>query len=223
MSRYGRVARDRQFMLFSLVGAFGMFGMFAYLGGSPGVFIDRWRLTPTRYAVMFSCNAACFILASQISPRLLPRFGAHKVLRAGVALYVLATCTLAFVAVSGWGGLYALILPLTATMFSCGFIMPNAAVGALSRQGAQAGTASALMGTMQFCIAAVSGVLVGVLDNGTAIPMAVLMACGAALALTFDLKRAVPPPPSAAPTRTQAATARATAVAEGAVSGEGLP
>ena len=223
MTRYGRVARDRQFVLFSLVGAFGMFGMFAYLGGSPGVFIDTWHLTPARYAVMFSCNAACFILGSQISPRLLPRFGAHKVLRVGVAGYVLATAALLFVAMSGWGGLYALILPLTATMFSCGFIMPNAAVGALSRQGAQAGTASALMGTLQFCIAAVSGVLVGVLANGTAVPMAVLMLGGALCALTFDLKRAVPPPLSAAPTRTPAATAHATAVAEGAVTGEGIP
>lgn len=223
MVRYGRVARDRQFVLFTLVGAFGMFGMFAYLGGSPDTFINGYHLTPAQYAVMFSCNAVCFIIASQISPRLLPRFGAHLVLRCGVLGYLCTTSVLIVTAISGWGGMFGLILPLTATMFFTGFIMPNAAVGALSRQGAQAGTASALMGTLQFSLAAVSGVLVGVLANGTPVPMAVLMLCGAGLAVTFDRKRAVPPPPSAAPTHTAAATADATAVGEAALSREGIP
>ena len=53
-------------------------------------------------------------------------------------------------------------------MGSMGFVMPNTAVGALSRHAAQAASASALMGTMQFCMAAVSGVLVGYLGDGTA-------------------------------------------------------
>ena len=222
-SRYVRVGRDRSFMLFTLVGASGMFGMFAYLGGSPDVFINRWHLTPAQYALMFSCNAVCFILATQISPRLLPRYGAHLVLRAAVRLFLASTAVLMLMALTRWGGLFGLILPLTATMFASGFIMPNAAVGALSRQGGQAGTASALMGTLQFCLAAVSGVLVGVMANGTAIPMAALMLCGGVLAVTFDYLRAVPPPVSAAPTRTVLATARAVEVSEEAITTKGLP
>jgi DHA1 family bicyclomycin/chloramphenicol resistance-like MFS transporter len=67
--------------------------------------------------------------------------------------------------------------------------MPNSAVGALSRHAAHAGSASALMGTLQFCLGAVSGVLVGVAADGTARPMALLMVLGALAAVIADFYR----------------------------------
>ena len=50
---------------------------------------------------------------------------------------------------------------------------------AMAGHGHQAGVASALMGTMQFVIAGITSALVGILHNGTAVPMAAVMAgCG---------------------------------------------
>jgi DHA1 family bicyclomycin/chloramphenicol resistance-like MFS transporter len=46
-------------------------------------------------------------------------------------------------------------------------------------QGRHAGSASALIGTLQFGGGAVAGALIGLLHNGTAVPMvAVIAACG---------------------------------------------
>jgi len=70
-----------------------------------------------------------------------------------------------------------------------GLVMPNAAVGALSRHAAQAGSASAMMGTLQFCLAAASGVLVGLLADGTARPMASLLLLGAIGTVAADRLR----------------------------------
>jgi DHA1 family bicyclomycin/chloramphenicol resistance-like MFS transporter len=70
-----------------------------------------------------------------------------------------------------------------------GFVMPNTTVGALSRHAAHAASASALMGTMQFLMGAVSGVVVGLLTDGTPRGMAALMLVGATGAVITDMFR----------------------------------
>ena len=188
-NRYAGVARDRVFLSYALMGGCGMFGMFAYIGGSPPVLIQRFAFTPAQYGMLFGASAGAFILASQVNPRLLPRFGAARVIRVGVSVYLAAALALLGCAVFDIGGPLGIVLPVVFAMGSMGFVMPNSAVGALSRHASQAGSASALMGTLQFCLAACSGVLVGVLSDGTARPMAALMLAGAIGTVVADRLR----------------------------------
>jgi DHA1 family bicyclomycin/chloramphenicol resistance-like MFS transporter len=59
--------------------------------------------------------------------------------------------------------------------------MPNTTALAMAPHGAVAGSASALLGTVQFVLGAAAGATVGVLGNGTAVPLAAVVAgCGAA-------------------------------------------
>ena len=62
---------------------------------------------------------------------------------------------------SDWGGLPALLAPLFGYLASLGFTAPNAMANALAHQGTRAGSASALIGTLQFAVATVSSALVG--------------------------------------------------------------
>ena len=189
VARYAGVLRDRVFLAYALMGGFGMFGMFAYIGGSPPVLIQRYAFTPAQYGMLFGCSAGAFILSSQINPRLLPRFGSARVIRAGVSAYFAAAATLLGCALLQVGGVFGVVLPVVVAMGSMGFVMPNAAVGALSRHAGQAGSASAMMGTLQFCLAAASGVLVGALSDGTARPMAAMMLAGAVGTVVADRLR----------------------------------
>jgi DHA1 family bicyclomycin/chloramphenicol resistance-like MFS transporter len=95
------------------------------------------------------------------------------------------------------GGVLGIVPPIMVIMGCMGFAMPNAAVGALSSHASQAGTASAVMGTMQFALAALSGALVGFLADGTARPMAGLILAGAVAAVAMDRLRARPHPAGA--------------------------
>ncbi|AUX47193.1 uncharacterized protein SOCE26_087050 [Sorangium cellulosum] len=82
---------------------------------------------------------------------------------------------------SGWGGLAAVIGSLFVFVASLGFINSNATALAMEGQGARAGLASAVLGSLQFAIAAGASSLVGLLNDGTMRPMAaVMVACGAA-------------------------------------------
>ena len=72
-----------------------------------------------------------------------------------------------------------LLIPLFGYLVTLGFTAPNAMANALAHQGARAGSASALIGTLQFGVATVSSALVGLFGAGSALPMAAVIAgCG---------------------------------------------
>ncbi len=194
VQRYLHVGQDRIFLAYAAMGGCGMFGMFAYIGGSPTVLIGEVGLSPEHFGMLFGASAAFYVIASQINPFLLHRFGAGRILRGAVVSYVLAALTLFGCAVFHAGGIFGIVPPIMITLGSMGLIMPNSAVGALSRHAAQAGSASALMGTLQFCLAALAGGLVGILSDGTARPMASLMLLAAAGVVIADQFRSRRPP-----------------------------
>ena len=192
--RYGAILRERTFILHVAIGALAMFGLFAYLGGSTPVYVAVYGLSAPICGLLVGLGAAGYILGSQINPRLLHRHSMSWVLRVAVRVYLLATIVLTAFALVGGLGLWSVVLPIVVCMSCLGFVLPNATVGALSRQAANAGSASALMGTLQFVLAAVSGTLIGVLTDGTARPMAILMLIGAAAATVADARRSAGEP-----------------------------
>ena len=87
--------------------------------------------------------------------------------------------------------LWPLLVPLFICIASLGCIIPNASACAMSGQGARAGSASAMLGCLQFSVAAGAASLVGVLHDGSAMPMAmVITLCGLlALGLVMATRR----------------------------------
>lgn len=193
-ARYLAILRERSFLSHASMLGCTAFAVFAYLGGSPVVFIELHHLSPAQYGMLFGGNALCFIGATQLNARLLPRYGSDRVLRIGSGGYLLGSLLLTLASVTGWGGVGSLIAALAFCQFSVGFINPTATVGALSHHAAQAGSASAVMGTLQFLFGAVSGVLIGALTDGTARPMALLLLLGAVGAKLADRARPRPHP-----------------------------
>jgi len=177
--RYLQILRERSFIAHTAMGCATMFLMFAYVGGAAGVFIGNFRMDPTTFGILFGVNAAGFIITSQLNPPMLLRFGPQRLVRMASFVILAAAAVLAALAFGGTPHWLMVILPIFVIMAFCSFVMPNAAVGALSRHANQAGSASALMGTLQFTVAGTSGILLSHFADGTARPMAALMLTGA--------------------------------------------
>ena len=188
-ARYVHIVQERGFLTNVLLGGCAMFGMFSFLAGSPPVFIGHFGLSPSWFGLLFGVCAACFIISAQINPRILPRFGPDRIIRVAVRCFLAATVVLVIAGITGWGGWLMVAAPIAVCMGSQGFTMPNSTVAALSRHAGHAGSASALMGTLQFGMAAVSGLLAGVLGDGTPLVMGLLMMTGALAATICDLCR----------------------------------
>jgi len=192
VSRYAAIARERGFVTHALVGGLGLAGLFAYLAGSPAAFIREYQVSPSHFGMFFGMNAAGFIGAAQLNARVLPALGMGRVLSAAVRAFLCAAVALTVDAFTHFGGLWGIMAPLFVCMASLGFVLPTATVGALSRHAAHAASASALLGTWQFVLGAVTGTLVGLLADGTARPMALVMllcAVAAAIADTWRPRR----------------------------------
>ncbi len=187
--RYLQILRDRVFLTHAALGCAAMFLLFTYVGGSPGVFVGHFGLQPGAFAMLFGGNAACFILASQLNPPLLLRFGPLRVVRWTTRVMLGATILLAVAAFSGQATLPMILVPMAIASASTAVILPNSAVGALSRHSGQAGSASALLGTLQFGIAGCSGILLAWMADGTARPMAMLMVASAAATVLAERLR----------------------------------
>ncbi|MBA6132611.1 MULTISPECIES: multidrug effflux MFS transporter [Pseudomonas] len=179
LRQYLRLLADRVFLGHAVTGGIAIAGMFAYIAGSPFVFIKLYGVPAEHYGWLFGANAAGFILVAQVNARLLAKRGPAFLLARAVWLYLGAGLALLGVAALRPTALWPLLVPLFICIASLGCIIPNASACAMSGQGARAGSASALMGCVQFSVAAGAAALVGLLHDGSAVPMAlVICLCG---------------------------------------------
>ncbi|SDZ08550.1 multidrug effflux MFS transporter [Pseudomonas sp. NFIX28] len=179
LRQYGRLLADRVFLGHALTGGIAIAGMFAYIAGSPFVFIKLYGVPAEHFGWFFGINAGGFILVAQINARLLAKRGPAFLLARTVWIYLLGGLALLAVSSLRPAQLWPLLVPLFICIASLGCIIPNASACAMNGQGARAGSASAMLGCLQFSVAAGAAALVGVLHDGSAVPMAtVISLCG---------------------------------------------
>ncbi len=178
LARYRSILVERGFITHATMGGFATFAFFGYLAGSSPVFIQGFGLAPARYAMIFGGNSFGLICCAQLNPLLLRRFGPFRVLRMVSRVHLCATATLVVIAFAGLHSLPLVIAPIFVAISCMGMLNPNCIVGALARHQQHAGTASSVMGTGQYLLGAISGLLVGLLTDGTPRGMALLMLAG---------------------------------------------
>ncbi|WP_409277246.1 multidrug effflux MFS transporter [Pseudomonas defluvii] len=186
LRQYGRLLNDRVFLGHALTGGVAIAGMFAYIAGSPFVFIKLYGVPAEHYGWLFGTNAAGFILMAQVNARLLAWRGPAALLSRAVWVYVTAGLVLLALSALHPAALWPSLIPLFIGIASLGAIVPNASACAMSGQGARAGSASALLGCLQFSVAAGAAALVSALDDGSAIPMALVISLCGVMAVVFS-------------------------------------
>lgn len=194
---YAMLLRDRRFLGLSFIGGFGISSFFGFLANSSFVYIEHYGLTPTQYSFAFSLNAVGFIGMSQFTANFARRYGFNRVMRLASAGYFALTVTLLALFLLGTDR-FSVLVPFLFAAFAClGLIIPSSAVLALDDHGEIAGSASALMGTIQMVTGAVVMAIVSAFFDGTAVPMVAGIAACATIVLaltrgTLREERAVP-------------------------------
>lgn len=181
LGAYAGLLRDGHFLRHVLASGLAFSGMFAYIAGSPFVLMQLHGLGARTYGWVFGANALGLIAASQLNARLLRqgRQDMGTLLRRGLLAVALAGGALAALALLDALPLPALLAGLFCYITSLGFISPNASASALAGHGHQAGTASALMGALQFLLATAAGATMSLWHDGTVVPLACVLAlCG---------------------------------------------
>ncbi len=183
LAAYKVLMRDRTFLGLTFIGSFGIASFFIYLASSSFVLIDHYGLSPTLYSVAFSVNAVAFFAMAQLTGPLTERFGLARVVRVAVAGYAATALILLAAMAGGAQGLEVLVVGLFVSFGFLGLVIPSTAVLAMEEHGEIAGTASALMGTLQFVTGAVAMGVSGLFFDGTPLPMVAGIAAAAMIAL----------------------------------------
>lgn len=199
---YRTLVRDRTYVRFALVAGFSMAALMAYVGGSSFVLQGGYGLDEQQFGFVFGAGALGVVAATQLNVRLLRHFAPERILAVAMAVGAASALVCVACAATGVGGLPGLLAPLWLTVATVGLAFPNTPALAMSRHGAIAGTAAALLGAAQFSIGGVAAPLVGLLGNGPVAMASVVAVAMVAAALISS------PPRGGAPRDTPRDTPR---------------
>jgi len=177
----GPLFRDRAYVGYTLAQACAFGALLTYLSNSSFVLQDGYGLSPTVFGLLFGLNAVGLTLVSQLNARLLNRFATRTLLLASLAVQSIAGAVLVVAALAG--SLIGMISGLFLLVCTIGMCQPNATALALDGHADRAGTAAAVMGSLQPVLAAGLAALAGLGPIGTGLPMATVILASALAAL----------------------------------------
>ena len=155
---------DRSFIGFALSQALVSAVLFAYISGSSFVLQNVYGTSPLVYSLIFGLNGVGIATASQITGRLADRISEVKLFFAGIIMAVFGSITL-LVLLALQANLYLILIPLLIAISSIGVVSTTGNSLALQSQGKIAGSASALLGLLQFLLAGIVAPLTGLGHN----------------------------------------------------------
>lgn len=179
---FALLARDREFVGYTLVAGFVFGAMFSYIAGSPFVLENLDHLSPALYSAVFATNAVGIVGASQLASALATRLAPARLLTLGVCWAATGALALS-VSVLGGLGLPGVLPSLFVLVSAVGIVLPSATGLAMAEHPETAGSASGLLGVSQFLIGAACAPIVGAFGTRSALPMAMVIAALAGAAL----------------------------------------
>ena len=169
----------------TMVFAFGTF--FAFLFASPFVFIEVLGVKTEHFAYLITVQVVGFVSGTLLADRFMHRIGLERLFSYALALACLAGIGVALPPWLGLASVATIIAPMTVFAFCMGFVFPLGTAAALGPFPHIAGAASSFLGFAQSAVGAGIGVLVGVLHDGTVVPMTTTMGLCILLAVGFYL------------------------------------
>ncbi|WP_310496894.1 multidrug effflux MFS transporter [Sandarakinorhabdus sp.] len=196
LSAYAAVLGERRLIGYLLVGAGSGATLFSYIAASPDLIVAIWGFSETQFGLIFALIATGIIGSSQLNRWLLGRHSPDTILGFATIGAVLAGATLLALSFLG-APLPWLIAGLFIALSSNGLMAANASAGALNIDPTRAGTISGLMGGVNFGVGALASALGAALHDGTARPVAMLIAAALLMSATAYHTLAKPPAPHA--------------------------
>ncbi|MET8797815.1 multidrug effflux MFS transporter [Nocardia sp. NPDC004568] len=176
------IGSDRGYLGHIFAFALGFAGMMSYISASPFVIENVLGMSNRVYTIVFATNAAGMVAAGVVISRLVGRFGPAPILRIGQRVILTAATVLLVLLATGASAV--LVLPVLFVMVAATpTVMGTASALAIGRARHAAGSASALMGALQFALGAVVSPLVGLGGPATGVPMGVVIVVCACLGI----------------------------------------
>jgi DHA1 family bicyclomycin/chloramphenicol resistance-like MFS transporter len=175
-------------MGYALTSTFQFAALMSWLSGAPFAFIQGYGLSPSAFGLVFAGAIVLFTSCNLLNARFAPVFGSSKILRHAVIVPLLfgpGGLVLALIEKqTGAIGIWPFLLFIVPHVVMMALVVPNATAMALQRYPHMAGTASSLMGVLQYGIGSLFGVAVGQAFDGSMVPLTAALAAAGILCFT---------------------------------------
>jgi DHA1 family bicyclomycin/chloramphenicol resistance-like MFS transporter len=182
-ANYIEVWQTPKFLPYALVTSLASGSLFAWISSSSLIFMENFGLSSTQFGWVFASTAACLLLSNQSNRILLKKFKPSLIaytaarVQIGLALLLIIIVLFAFKLPYMLGGMYLFML-------SMHLITPNAMALSVNNFSTNIGSANAILGTFTMTMSALVTSFLGLVYNGTALPM-VLTMCSLATLSSF--------------------------------------
>lgn len=192
---YYRLLTHATFMRFTLCVTFYYVAAYAFITGSPFVYISYFGVEPAYYGWLFAVNIVGLMAVSMMNRRLVHRYPLETLLKCAASVAALAALLLALATGTGLGGI-GLIIAAVFVFFSMnGIIAATSTAAALDAAPEMAGSASALVGALQYGSGIISSLFLALFSDGTPWTMGWIIAlftlASAVMALTTRITKIV--------------------------------
>lgn len=172
---YSAILKDKSFRYPMIAGCFTGGALFCYISSASAVLMDQYQLSQQNFAYAFGFNAFGIIILSSLNKRLAHKLTVIQRLKTGGIIQVTGAVIIVISGLITQAPLWMVMFGLFMTVSGIGFTGPNSMALAMSQQGARAGTASALMGSIQFSCGLLGGLMLNFLIWNALFNMGILM------------------------------------------------
>jgi len=190
---YCRLLGNVSFMKYTLCLTFYYVAVYAFIAGSPFVYITHFHVDPQHYGWLFAVNILGVMGLSAVNRRLVQHYPLEMLLKGAVLIAALASLLLAVATKLNIGGIALIAIAIFVLFSMNGIIAATATAAALDSAPDTAGSASALIGSLQYGSGIISSLLLALFSDGTPWTMGWIMMfftlASAAMALTTRINK----------------------------------
>nr|WP_321404617.1 multidrug effflux MFS transporter [uncultured Desulfobacter sp.] len=164
---YWYLIKHRVFMRYTLCVTFYYVAVYAFVAGSPKIYISYFGIDPQHYGWLFAVNIVGVMGLSFLNRSFVIRWPLHRLLRIATTVALAAIATLAVFVRADMGGIYIIVGMMFMFFSMNGVVAATATAAALDEVPHIAGSASALIGALQYGSGIVSSLLLAIFGKGT--------------------------------------------------------
>lgn len=164
---YLQLLQNRNFMRYTLCVTFYYVAVYAFIVGSPSVYISGFGIDPQHYGWLFAVNIVGVVGMSFINKRLVQRFPLEGMLKIAAAIASVMAMLMCLALTIFPGSLLTMAACIFVFFSMNGIIAASATAAALDAVPGTAGSASALIGALQYGSGIISSLMLAWLNNGT--------------------------------------------------------
>lgn len=154
---YAALLAERRLLGLLLTASLSAAALFAYISAAPRVVIGVFAIPAAHFGWVFGANAVGLIVGGQANAWLARRLPSTRLLVIALWASLAAAAVLLADALTGFGGLWGVLVPLFLVVLGYGFSQPNAVAEAMKVDRARAGGTAALLGSMAYGVGALAG------------------------------------------------------------------